>query len=87
MELATKFRQEEAVRFFQWMASEPGESEIVDDLSLIHISLMGMILTWVGASQVGKAPAKCSIKMPINRSMLPNTTRWIICLLYTSRCV
>ena len=32
MELATKFRQEEAVRFFQWMASEPGESEIVDDV-------------------------------------------------------
>ena len=32
MELATKFRQEEAVRFFQWMASEPSESASVEDV-------------------------------------------------------
>ena len=35
-----------------------------------------------GASQSGNAPAKCSIRMPMNRSMQPNGARWII----TGRC-
>ena len=31
-----------------------------------------------GASQVGNAPAKCSIRIPMKRSIEPNTTRWIM---------
>ena len=32
-------------------------------------------VTCTGASQVGNAPAKCSIRIPMKRSMEPNTTR------------
>ena len=37
-----------------------------------------VLLTCTGASQVGNAPAKCSIRIPMKRSMEPNTTRWIM---------
>ncbi len=39
---------------------------------------VGSTLTCTGASQVGKAPAKCSVMTPMNRSMEPSTTRWIM---------
>ena len=41
-------------------------------------SVIGMTRTCSGASQVGNAPAKCSVRMPMKRSMEPNTTRWIM---------
>jgi hypothetical protein len=31
--------------------------------------------TWTGASQSGKCPAKCSIRMPVKRSMEPQMAR------------
>ena len=33
---------------------------------------MGRTFTWTGESQVGKAPAKCSVITPMNRSMEPS---------------
>ena len=38
----------------------------------------GSTLTCTGASHVGNAPAKCSIRIPINLSMDPKITRWIM---------
>jgi len=45
-------------------------------------SVIGMTRTCSGASQAGKAPAKCSIKIAMNRSNEPLTARWMI----TGRC-
>ena len=45
-------------------------------------SVMVMTFTCTGASQVGKAPAKCSVMTPMKRSMEPRTTRCIM----TGRC-
>ena len=36
-----------------------------------------MIRTCTGASQTGKAPAKCSIRMPMKRSRDPKSARWM----------
>ena len=35
----------------------------------------GSTIAWTGASHVGNFPAKCSVKIPMNRSIEPNTTR------------
>ena len=45
-------------------------------------SVTGSTFTCTGASQAGKAPAKCSVMTPMNRSMEPSTTRWSM----TGRC-
>ena len=45
-------------------------------------SVMGRTFTCTGFSHTGKAPAKCSVMTPMNRSMEPSTTRWIM----TGRC-
>ena len=37
-----------------------------------------MMIACVGASQGGKAPAKCSMRMPMKRSRLPKGARWIM---------
>ncbi len=34
-------------------------------------SAIGMTTAWTGASQSGKAPAKCSIRIPMKRSSEP----------------
>ena len=34
--------------------------------------------TWIGASQVGKAPAKCSIRKATKRSWVPSGARWMM---------
>ena len=34
-------------------------------------SAIGMTTAWTGASQSGNAPAKCSTRMPMNRSSEP----------------
>ena len=41
-------------------------------------SAIGITRACTGASHVGKAPAKCSIRMPMNRSSEPMIARWII---------
>ena len=46
--------------------------------NLFGLSVIGKIFTCVGAIHTGNLPAKCSIKIPIKRSIEPNTTRCTI---------
>ena len=47
----------------------------MDQLLVYMNEHFGGYFACTGASQSGNAPAKCSVRIPINRSILPNTTR------------
>ena len=59
-------------------AAEKGFAKVIWGRREDYIPEIGSTLTCTGASHVGNAPAKCSIRIPINLSIDPNATRWIM---------
>ena len=59
------------------LRTEAGLIQLGGDLLGVLVGAVGdgEDLTCTGESQVGKAPAKCSVMTPMKRSMEPSTTR------------
>jgi len=57
----------------------PVEERAADLLGVRDLRV-GMVrsFTWTGASQTGKSPPKCSIRVAKKRSMEPRSARWIM---------